>query len=129
MVIICLSCNRDSQDNIPLVAVDLTIFLNDPEYINLANVTGWEYITGGSRGIIVYRSAVDQFVALERHSPYEPQNGCSVDVDPTNFLINDPCSDAVFLLIDGSVVSGSNVQPLKQYQTYYDGVDILRIFN
>ncbi|MCI5058988.1 MAG: hypothetical protein MRY83_22935 [Flavobacteriales bacterium] len=123
------SCNKDDIDAIPLVAVDLTLFLNDPEYINLSTVTGWEYIQGGSMGIIVYRSSIDEFVAFERHSPVDPQNACAVIVDSASFLIADPCSDATFLLLDGSVVSGSNAQPLKQYQTYFDGFDVLRIFN
>jgi len=113
---------------VPLVNVDFVININEPSFFELTNITGWIYVTGGSRGILIYRNALDQFTAFDRHSPFEVDQNCQVSVLEDNFTVADPCSESTWLLLDGSIISGPTTWPLKQYSTQFNG-SILRVFN
>jgi hypothetical protein len=79
----------------------------------------------------VYRKATDLFVAFDRQSPKDPDGTCSKPLTPDadNFLqLNDTCSGATFSLYDGSAISGSDYG-LRQYQTSWNGINSLRIYN
>jgi len=101
----------------------------NPEFINLNAVGGWIYVTGGSRGIIVYKSSNNEFKAYDRHCTYDSGNSCAlVSTEVTNITAKDDCCGSKFLLSDGSVIQGPANLPLKQYQTSFDG-SVLHIFN
>src|SRR5687768_11361446 len=123
LIIVALSCSRcrdrNNTNQVPYVPVNITINVNQPDFFDLTVPTGWVYVTGGSRGIIIYRNSMDEFTALERHSTFEPENQCSVAVDEDGVLISDPCSDSQWLIHDGSVVDGSASLPLIQYETSF----------
>ncbi len=127
-----VGCKKKSEQNpIPSIPFDITINIEFPSYSNLIGVGGWSYVSGGSKGIIVYRKSTDQFVAFDRQSPKDPNNTCEYPLipDSLNFLqLNDACSGAKFSLYDGSAVSGSEFG-LRQYQTVWNGTNSLRIFN
>ena len=128
-LVLLTACKKNKTDQIPLVAVNITININNPQYINLTTVSGWDYVIGGSRGIVVYRANQDEFKAYERHCPYNPKESCGrVDVDSSNVKLIDACCNSEFLITDGSVLSGPSVSPLKQYETSFDG-NTLRIYN
>jgi len=122
-----VSCKKE-QSQIPYVPVNITVNINNPGFIDLNAVGGWTYVTGGSRGIVVYRLSQDEFMTFDRHSPYLPDNDCTVEVDSSNIILEDPCSGSRFLLTDGSVVEGPAALPLLRYQNTFDGT-ILNIFN
>jgi hypothetical protein len=111
-----ISCRRDSGQ-VPMVPVNVQININQPDFFNLSVVTGWVYITGGSRGIIVYRKSQSEFVALERHSAYNPAEGCAVTVNSDGIIVSDPCSESQWLITDGSVLNGPAAAPLQSYRT------------
>ncbi len=116
-----LSCGKDSQHPVPDVNVNFVLNLNTTQHIELNNIGGWAYYTGGYKGIIIYRQSVDEFRAFDRACPYHPFDDCArVQVfDPP--LATDTCCGSRFLLLDGSVVTGPSQWPLKQYRTYLDG--------
>ncbi len=118
-----IACKRsNSNSNIPLVEVNFYIQINDPAYINLNTVGGWEYLSGGSRGIIVYRSAPNEFKAYDRHCTFQPSQSCAlVSVDVNNITATDDCCGSTFILTDGSVTNPPAAYPLKAYNTYFDG--------
>jgi Rieske Fe-S protein len=121
-------CNTNDS-NIPNVAVDFRIPISNPSYISLNAVGGYVYLLGGSKGIIVVRSSIDQFRAFDRHCPYNPIEGCKVTVNDTDIEAEcDVCCNSKFLALDGSVIQGPSPLPLKEYQTNFDG-NILYIFN
>jgi len=123
------SCNDEENNNIPLTEVNIIIQINDPDYIRLQTVGGWEYISGGSRGIILFRLSQDQFRAFDRHCTFQPSNTCAlVSVDPNNITASDDCCGSAFLLNDGSVSRPPANTALKQYRTSFDGTT-LRISN
>ncbi len=123
------SCKKEDTNNyIPYVTVDLVININNPSNFHLQPVGGWGYFSGGSRGIVVYHLSQDEFMAYDRHSPYQPENGCQVNVDSTSFSLIDPCSGSKFSLVNGGVEQGPATLPLKQYRTSFDGT-YLRVTN
>lgn len=127
LVLVCSSrCNRDQQ--IPFVQVNFAIDLNLPAYLDLTAVSGWIYVSGGSRGIIIYRYSQDEFLAYDRHAPYNVPDGCQVSVDEDNILISDPCSESQWNIVDGTVIAGPAVQPLQQYNTIWNP-PTLRVIN
>lgn len=125
------SCRKNRNHPVPSIPFDITINMSLPTYSELQGVGGWAYVSGGSRGIIVYRKSYDDFVAFDRHSPAEGGADCPTPLTPdsNNFLqLNDACSGATFSLYDGSPMSGSEFG-LRQYQVVWDGNYALRIYN
>ena len=126
------SCFKNQQNPVPNIPFDVTIDINLPSYNSLLGVGGWCYIEGyGSRGLIVYRKSVDEFMAFDRHSPNDLEGNCFLPLfpDSENFLVlNDTCSSATFSLYDGSPLSNADIG-LRQYQTLFDGINSLRIRN
>jgi nitrite reductase/ring-hydroxylating ferredoxin subunit len=123
------SCKKDQVGGVPPTAVDISININLPAYADLAVPGGWLYLTGGSQGIIVYRVNNDEFVAMDRHCPYQPQNGCKVVVDDTQVIARDTaCCGSAYLIIDGSVSQGPSSFGLKRYNTLFNGTT-LRIYS
>lgn len=131
LALVFVSCRKNNQHPVPSVPFDITINLDLPSYFSLTGVGGYAYVAGGSRGIIVYRRSMDEFVAFDRHSPEDPKGECQNPLYPDNdnFLeLIDSCSSARFSLYDGSPISGSEFG-LRQYQTVYNGTNLLRIYN
>lgn len=127
--VLLFACKRQDNSTIPNVPVDLYLYTTDPVFFNLQVPGGWEYITGGSRGILVYRLSNNDFMAYDRHCPFQPENPCGlVEVNVTNVSATDSCCGSQFSIIDGSLQKGPASAPLKLYQTTFDGT-VLHIFN
>jgi hypothetical protein len=131
ILLLSAKCNNQNQHPVPFVPVDVTIDIQLPSYSDLQGVGGWCYLNGGSRGIIVYRKGIDEFIAFDRHSPADPNATCPQPLYPDNqnFLqLKDTCNNAIFSLYDGSPVSNS-IYGLRQYATQFNGNNLLRVYN
>jgi hypothetical protein len=127
LILMSSSC-RDRNTQIPFVNTDFDLNINLPAYQDLNVPTGWIYVNGGSRGIIIYRHTQDEFVAFDRHSTYDVEASCQVEVLEDNITIEDPCSGSQWLIIDGSVMNGPATFQLEPYNTQWNP-PILRIYN
>ncbi|MFM8243054.1 MAG: hypothetical protein ACKN86_09640 [Crocinitomicaceae bacterium] len=130
-LLVFTGCVKNQQNPVPNIPFDITININLPSYNALNGVGGWCYVNGGSRGIIVYRRSIEEFIAFDRHSPEDPDGTCSYPLypDQDNFLqLNDTCNNATFSLYDGMPISNSSFG-LRQYMTVFDGSNMLRIYN
>jgi hypothetical protein len=137
---VIVSCNKESNDRLPLPPVDITINPNSTIYQELNITGGWMYLdeTDGaeypSRGIIVYRLADDLFYAYERTPPFKPDSCCNDAKTICTALIVDypyildTCTVSKYLILDGSQVSGPSNISLGMYVTEYYG-DLLYIHN
>jgi len=108
---------RDTPGVIPYVAVDVDINLGLPAYNSLNFPGNWLYISGGSRGLIVYRYTLDEFVVLDRHATYDVDAGCQCTVLADGYTIEDPCSGSQWYIFDGSIIQGPTTAPLERYTT------------
>lgn len=122
-------CRKEQRTGVPPVGLDVSININLPEYADLQAPGGWVYLTGGSLGLIVYRTSIDAFCVVDRHCPYQPENLCRVVVDDSQVLAADTsCCGSRFLLNGGSVTQGPSSFGLTRYNTTFNG-SILRIYN
>lgn len=114
-------CGKSVTGGVPNTAVNITIYPSQPEYFDLQIVGGWVYVTGGYRGIIIYRYDENEFRAYDRACPIHFDESCGrVDVDSTNnVLATCPCDSLQWSIIDGGPVSAP--LPLRAYNTFYDG--------
>lgn len=130
-VMLFMACNKNNQNPVPNIPIDITIDIALPSYMNLQGVGGYAYVNGGSKGIIVYRRSIGEFVAFDRHSPADAEGVCNQPLypDANNFLeLIDSCNNARFSLYDGSPISNSTFG-LRQYATQFNGSNLLRIYN
>lgn len=128
-ILLFAGCKRDRPGGVPLTPVDISINVNNPAYVDLAVPGGWLYLTGGSLGIIVYRRSPDEFVAMDRHCPYQPEELCRIVVDDSEVIARDTlCCGSAFLITDGSVTQGPSALSLQRYNTSFNGTT-LRIYN
>lgn len=124
-----LSCKKDKRGGVPLSTVDISVNVNNPAYADLAVPGGWLYLTGGSMGLIVYRASPTDFVAMDRHCPYQPEEQCRIVVDESEIMARDTtCCRSAYLITDGSVVEGPGALSLQRYNTSFNGTT-LRIYN
>lgn len=115
----------------PNVFVDQYINLSLPSYGALNIIGGWAYITGGSKGIIIYKQAYNQFAAYDRHCTYNANNPCGkATVDSTNSFVECECDGSRYQLYDGLITQGPAEYSLKNYQTSFNELtNILHIYN
>lgn len=132
LLFVCLlpQCKKEKQQNeVPTVAVSIALDPNSTEYLRLNSVNGWEYLTGGYRGIIVFRASTNGFMAYDRACPYDwNQTSSRMVVDSSGITTVCPSCNSKFILIDGSPYSGPSPYPMKQYQTSFNGTT-LYIYN
>jgi len=125
---ISFSCKKASSP-IPYVPVSIQINLSNPAYFALKSIGGSLAVTGGSKGIIIYRLDLNTFKAYDRHCPYQPENTCSrVSIENSGLTAKDTCCSSVFQLMDGSILGGPADRNLVEYKTSFDG-NILSINN
>jgi nitrite reductase/ring-hydroxylating ferredoxin subunit len=116
------NCQRTPTEHlVPNVRVDIEISTNLPQYNNLNFINGWVYLDGGYNGIIAYRVNNDEIKAYDRQAPYNVGDKCRVLVDTGATYCTDTCSGSQWLLLDGQVLNGPAAQPLRAYQTTFDG--------
>jgi nitrite reductase/ring-hydroxylating ferredoxin subunit len=130
-VIICLflACKKQNKNPIPESYVSFYLNISSTLYLNLTSVGGWENITGGYKGIVVYRKSSDEFVAFERACPHDWEiDSAYVSVDPSGLILKCKSCSSEFLILDGSIVQGPSSLPLKQYKTDFDG-QTLHVYN
>ncbi|NRA13004.1 MAG: hypothetical protein HRT57_13705 [Crocinitomicaceae bacterium] len=125
------ACPQNTTHPVPSIPFDISINITLPTYSSLQGVSGYAYVNGGSRGIIVYRRGINDFIAFDRHSPADVTGVCAQPLTPDvgNFLmLNDTCNNAQFSLYDGSPMSGFEYG-LRQYAVTWDGNQTVRIYN
>lgn len=126
-ILLLLNCKKDT-DEIPDVYVDVYLYTTDPAFSPLNATSGYTYVAGGSKGIIIFRKSQAEFMAYDRHCTYKVSDGNMVTADASGLLLEDATCGSKFLMTDGSPNHGPALNVLKQYQTAFDGT-VLHIFN
>lgn len=118
---IFISCKDTNTRYIPYVPIQINKPISNPDLIDLQTVGGYVYLTGGSRGLVLYRKSEDIIKCYDRHSSYLPDNNCRVAVDSSNIAVKDPCSNSRWILTDGQPIAGEATLPLQEYACDFDG--------
>ena len=130
-VFLFTSCTKEnnSNTNVPIQNVNITLYPSDPQYAtNIGVIGGWVYITGGNKGIIVYRKSSNEFMAYERTCTYDPNTNSRLKVLTDNVTIVDSLCGSKFLMLDGSIIQGPAAAALKAYSCDFNG-SVLHIYN
>ena len=124
------SCVKNNN-LVPYVPVDLYLNLYLPGYSSLNAIGGWAYVSGGSRGIIIYRQSVDLFAAYDRHCTYNADNPCVIaEVDSSFTFVECSCDGSQYQLYDGLVIQGPAGYSLKPYRTSFSAINnVVHIYN
>lgn len=126
------ACDKEyDYDEIPYAVVNFTINPNTTLYWEINTPGGWVYLTANkpSRGVLVYRLTMDEFMAYERTCPYDPFDPeARIEVDHSSLIAVCPSCETRYILLDGTPFDGPGKRPLKRYRTSYDG-NFLRVFN
>ena len=128
------ACTPIYPPGVPRVPVDISLYVFDPDFVDLQAVGGYALIPGGSRGILIYRVSIDQFNAYELHCPSNHTGDCGrVSLESNGFYLTDTdcpgnACGSRFYIITGGVESGPSQYPLVRYKTTFDG-SLLRIFD
>lgn len=118
-----VACGREQRCNVPIGMTNFTIEPNSAYYSGLNNVGGYMYLTGGHRGVVVIRTAYDQFVAYERTCPADSTSAVEVTSDWGSSILECPKCHTLFVVnADGYPMDGgATACPLYQYSTAYSG--------
>ncbi len=126
------SCKKNtvdaSSDFFPPKQVSTNVNLLLAQFSNLNNLQGYAYLPGeGNRGIIIYHTTDDKFVAFDRTCPVNATtSSCAyvtVDSSATFFRCGDyksgwkPCCNSRFDPSTGTPFQGEAKRPLKAYYT------------
>ena len=122
-------CGKEYFCDVPVGDATCQIDPNSPLYPGLNTMSSYEYIYGGHQGIVVIRTAWDEFVAYERTCPHDHEL-LEMDEAYGNLVLACPeCGSKFSTFGDGFPLDGSLTScPLYQYPTYYDGL-LLHISN
>ena len=132
LVLPFFSCNDNSNEFntiLPERPVNQTVFLNNPEFINLQVVGGWAYTTGGISGIIIYHSGINTYLAYERSAPHLTPQACSQMVVKNSLTMECACDDSVFNILNGAPMTDGVNYAAKQYRVLNTGPNTLQITN
>lgn len=123
MMLLLNGCKKGGCNIIPDTQVmEIVSFV---QYPNLRIPNGFAEINhGGIAGILVVNVGNDQFVAYDRCSTVNPEKRCAVEVDSSGLVAVDPCSQAKFLLVNGSPADIAEC-PLKPYRAHRNGETIV----
>lgn len=138
-LIIALACNKDNAnsgnaDFFSPVPVNISINLSLPAYAALAIPQGHVYEPGGNKGVIVYRTIFNEYVAFDRTCPHNPNEACSyISMDSTSTFYKcgqynpsfTACCPSVFDPATGNKLSGPATRGLHQYYVKNDGNNLL----
>ena len=123
LIVIAACTPNDYDDPIPYAPFpDIVMNLNLPQYIGLKSTGATLTVNGGVRGIIIYCRQPGDYAAYERNCSFHPNDACAtVNVDPSNLFLVDPCCSSTFDIATGQPSGGAAVRPLAQYATRFDG--------
>ncbi len=124
----CSDNNIDPNNILPNIPVNQSLFLNNPEFIDLQVVGGWAYAQGGISGLVIYHYSINNYIAFDRAAPHINPKPCSQMIVKNGINLFTPCDDSVFNLLNGAPLTDGISFSAKQYRVVVIG-DTLQITN
>lgn len=123
LLLLALSCGPDSRCFVPIGPANFSIEPLSAAHYGLNHVGGYEYLTGGHRGIVVIRTGYEDYVAYERTCPLDSTEAVSISEEWGEAVLECPHCHSLFSVYgDGAPMTGS-LTPcnLFKYGTTFDG--------
>lgn len=128
-----MGCSKDSINNsnpyIPNYGFSKEINMNLPQYSQLQYTANAIYIgdsDAGARGIFVFNTGNDNFVAFDAACPNQALSSCStMTISGTKAVC--PCDNVQYSFFSGQAPGMQ--YPMKQYRVQKIGTNNLRIYN
>lgn len=118
-------CKDDYTSVVPYMNVNMDF--NITNYIELNISGGFVYFkNAGFGGVIIFRDLVDSsnpYLAFDATCTYEVSSTCRVVVTEGSGIAKCPCCGSEYILFggNGSPTKRPAIEPLKQYQTTFNG--------
>jgi len=120
-IILFASCEKENQHPVPNVLVDIRINIENAIYAGLNTIGNSIHVTGGYRGIIIYRVGLTEFTAFDRSCPHHVWEQCAiVSAIPGQPFAKCDCCQTTYQLLDGSKFTGPSMYPLRPYRTTFN---------
>ena len=122
---IFFSCEKnETNDILPDVTVNETINLNLPQYVDLLTSGGWEYTTGGIKGILILNNGLTpKYKAFERACPnYDCDKAMTFD---GSLKLKCSCDESEYSILDGSPQTSGNSYFAREYKVNVVGTSLI----
>lgn len=131
LTICLLGCTNNGANNdcSPFIAVNETVNLDLPQFIDLQVPGGWAYAPGGLQGLIIYNINGNQFKAFDRLCPGQNLSSCSQMTVDASLRIVCPCDQSEFNILNGSPLTQGVTCFAKEYLVENLNGTVLRITN
>ena len=101
-------CRRENSCHTPIGEANFTIQPNSAMYAGLNNVGGYDYFTGGHRGIVVIRTYINEFAAYERTCPLDTNTQLRISDSIGSAVLECPkCGSMFSTYTNGVALDGS----------------------
>lgn len=122
-----MGCQQEQYSGIPIVPVNFSIDVYSIDQGELANIPGnYAFYREGYRGLIVYCTFVEQYVAYERTCTYRPESTCKqkLEIDESDSFLYCPDCGSQFMIFSGGIpTKGSKASKrLLIYNTNYNAL-------
>lgn len=120
------ACGGDKGGYVPNVPVNYTVTVQE---FNIKAVNRVLLVPNhGVAGLMIVGIG-NRYVAFDRLSSVNPENGCKVSPDESGITATDPCTGAKYLLTDGSPQKAPAIRNLKIYNTALQNGQVIHITN
>ncbi len=127
LIFIFTNCNDDAAEYRKRcdIITPQTIYLNNPQFINLTNPGGHALAQGGPRGIVIYYSGIN-YTAISLECPSSTQCNEPMRVDGLKLVC--PCDESEYSILDGSPITEGVTTPACVFKVT-GGNSVLNISN
>ncbi|PID68582.1 MAG: hypothetical protein CR989_04875 [Flavobacteriales bacterium] len=127
LIFVALSCSNsdDNNPNLPDVAVNKTLYLNNPSNNNLLFAGGYVEINGGIKGIVVYRGNNDTFYAYDLACPHLAVDSCDKMIIEDGIFLVCTCDNTKFALALGGAPQSDTKYAAKAYNVIQEGKKLI----
>ena len=127
LVVLPALCGGCAEDGPPVV--DLPAIANKQIVVSLADFPALAKVGGSIHGraigysnpIVIARVSDTMFAALDSICTHER---CTVTYNALNLTLDCPCHGSTYEVVDGSVINGPALLPLKMFAVQSDGTNV-----
>ena len=124
------NCESDDQNNLlPMVPVNETINLSNPEFINIQVPGGYAYANGGIKGIVIYNINGSSYKAYERSCPHLVPSSCTRMTVEQSFKMKCHCDQSEFNILNGFPLTPNIKYVAREYKVTMINANTLKITN